>query len=109
MTNKEFDAIPYIDKIKHNLPAIIAFTNGEAIEATVTGSNEYYETKSLNYVQNFPHRVKPKTVKRWYNIYLDGSDTDKLLGYGYISKDMADIASGESRLSCVEIEVPIEV
>lgn len=107
MTNKEFEDLTYQEKIKYNLPAIIAFANGGAIESTSLCTNEYFDVYTLNYIHKFPHRIKPKTVKKWFNIYLDNLDTNKLSGYGYSSKDIADKVACERRFTCLEIEVPV--
>jgi hypothetical protein len=106
MTNKEFSKLSYQDKIKYNLPAIIAFTNGEKIECKLSDEKGYFPTNLISFFEEYPYRVKPKTEKRWFNLYLKVNKT-LIHGFGYFSKEIADENQYDNRVACVEIEVPV--
>lgn len=108
MTHEEFQKLTSLEKIQHNLPAITALCNGEEIE--LLNSNEKYYPYHHVYYYNpiqYPLRVKPKTVKKWFNIYISINCMYEIHGYGYDTRGKALKEAAANSIACIELEVPL--
>lgn len=108
MTYTEFNKLSNRDKLKFNLPAITAYCNGECVQYLngykTDDWGDIYDNDE-NRFTGFMFRIKPKTIKKWCNIYWNKPN---LWTHLYANKQEAD-SNTVDRIASVEIEVPVEV
>lgn len=112
MTNKEFENLSLSDRFKYNLPAMNAYFNNQDIQIVCDG--KYYTEVNWTGEDRFSSlmfRIKPKTVKKWFNIYYDiYNSTAYCNSTGFESESVAlENAEQGSRNKTftIELEVPV--